>query len=174
MGLGAHVLSRPPPPVDTPLDPFILYENPSVITTFYIDHRRLETIIGVRDQFRLGGLRSVARIFYSLLARKSLQVVLPEYYMISFCPKMANLKNSRGLHCSPPPPPPASYAYARDYGLNYIFLQGALGVDREHHPPPNPQKHRIHTKVRTCFSFLPPNLIISVTPRRVRKRGWGC
>ena len=27
--------------------------------------------IGVRDQFRLGGLRSVARIFYPLLARKS-------------------------------------------------------------------------------------------------------
>ena len=28
-------------------------------------------IIGVRDQFRLGGLRSVARILYPLLARKS-------------------------------------------------------------------------------------------------------
>ena len=36
--------------------------------------------IGVRDQFRLGGLRSVARIFYPLLARKSSG--LPEYYMI--------------------------------------------------------------------------------------------
>ena len=40
------------------------------------------TFIGVRDQFRLGGLRSVARIFYPLLARKSSG--LPEYYMIFF------------------------------------------------------------------------------------------
>ena len=49
-------------------------------------------IIDVRDQFRLGGLRSVARIFHPLLARKSRGL-----------PENGYLKNSRG--CRPPPPP---------------------------------------------------------------------
>ena len=46
-------------------------------------------IIGVRDQFHLGGgggLRSVANIFIHCLPEN--QVVLPEYYTI-FCLKMA-------------------------------------------------------------------------------------
>ena len=47
-------------------------------------------IIGVRDQFRLGGPRSVARIFSPIVACPNIfskcclpenQVVLPEYYM---------------------------------------------------------------------------------------------
>ena len=44
-------------------------------------------IIGVRDQFRVGGLRSVARIFSPLLARKSsgFARILPDF----FCPNMA-------------------------------------------------------------------------------------
>ena len=66
--------------------------------------------IGVRDQFRLGGLRSVARIFYPLLARKSSGFAR---ILHDFLPEYGYLKNSMG-GCSPPsppPPPPASYAY---------------------------------------------------------------
>ena len=38
--------------------------------------------IGVRDQFHLGGLRSVARIFSPLLARKSsgFARILPDFF----------------------------------------------------------------------------------------------
>ena len=56
-------------------------------------HRR------IRDQFRLGGLRSVARIFSPLLARKSsgFARILHE-----FLPENGYLKTSRGLQ--PPPP----------------------------------------------------------------------
>ena len=66
--------------------------------------------IGVRVQFRLGGLRSVARIFSPLLARKSsgFARILPD-----FLPEYGYFQNSRG-GCSPPsppPPPPGSYAY---------------------------------------------------------------
>ena len=45
--------------------------------------------IGVRDQFRLGGLRSVARILIFIHCLPENQVVLPEYYMIPPPPKMA-------------------------------------------------------------------------------------
>ena len=57
--------------------------------------------IGVRDQFRLGGLRSVARIFSPLLARKSsgFARILPD-----FLPEYGYFENSRGGGCSPPPP----------------------------------------------------------------------
>ena len=45
-------------------------------------------LMGVRDQFRLGGLRSVARIFFPLLARKSngFARILQDFF---FCPNMA-------------------------------------------------------------------------------------
>ena len=62
------------------------------------------TGIGVRDQFRLGGLSSVARIFSPLLARKSsgFARILPD-----FLPEYGYLKNSRGGGgCQSPPPPP--------------------------------------------------------------------
>ena len=59
--------------------------------------------IGVRDQFRLGGLRSVARIFSPLLARKSsgFARILPD-----FLPEYGYFENSRGAAAPPPPPPP--------------------------------------------------------------------
>ena len=66
------------------------------------------TCIGVRDQFRLGGLRSVARIFSPLLARKSsgFARILPD-----FLPEYGYFENSRGGGAAAPQPP-ASYAYA--------------------------------------------------------------
>ena len=59
-------------------------------------------IIGVRDQFRLGGLRSVARIFSPLLARKSsgFARILPD-----FLPEYGYFQNSRGGGGGAPPPP---------------------------------------------------------------------
>ena len=59
--------------------------------------------IGVRDQFRLGGLRSVARIFSPLLARKSsgFARILPD-----FLPEYGYFDNSRGAAAPPTPPPP--------------------------------------------------------------------
>ena len=66
--------------------------------------------IGVWDHFRLGGLRSVARIFYPLLARKlsGFARILHEFLL-----EYGYLKNSRGGGAgADPPPPPASYAYA--------------------------------------------------------------
>ena len=71
--------------------------------------------MGVQNQFRLRGLRSVARIFFPLLARKSsgfariVHDLLPEY---------GYLKNSRGLQ--PPPPPSASYTYDASEQTLYI------------------------------------------------------
>ena len=63
----------------------------------------------IRDQFCLGGLRSVARIFSPLLARKSSGFAR----ILHFLPENGYLKNSRGAAApSPQPPPPASYAYA--------------------------------------------------------------
>ena len=46
------------------------------------------TSISVRDEFRLGGLKSLARIFIFHCLHEN-QVVLPEYYLIFFYPKMA-------------------------------------------------------------------------------------
>ena len=60
---------------------------------------------GVRGQFRLGGLRSVARIFYPLLARKSsgFARILHDF----FCPNMAIWKIlGSGLAARPPPRKP--------------------------------------------------------------------
>ena len=58
--------------------------------------------IGVRDQFRLGGLRSVARIFSPLLARKSsgFARILPD-----FLPEYGYFENSRGAAAPPPRTP---------------------------------------------------------------------
>ena len=58
--------------------------------------------IGVRDQFRLGGLRSVARIFCSI-ACPNITGFFP--------PKMAIWKILGGC----PPPPPALYAYVHPF-----------------------------------------------------------
>ena len=58
--------------------------------------------IGVRDQFRLGGLRSVARIFSPLLARKSSGFAR---ILHNFLPKNCYFKNSRGATAPPPPAP---------------------------------------------------------------------
>ena len=64
--------------------------------------------MGVRDQFRLGGLRSVARYFLHCLPET--QVVFHEYYMIFLLlPEYGYLKISRGLQ--PPPPPPRLVRY---------------------------------------------------------------
>ena len=59
-------------------------------------------IIGIRDQFRLGGRRSVARIFSPLLARKSsgFAQILQDFFIYFFA-ENRYLKNSR----APPPPP---------------------------------------------------------------------
>ena len=68
-------------------------------------HIILDGRMGVRDQFCLGGLRSVARIFSPLLARKSsgFARILHDFF---FCPNMAVWKILGGCsHPSPPPPP---------------------------------------------------------------------
>ena len=52
-----------------------------------IDLRSQSRSISVRDEFRIGGLKSLARIFFFHCLHEN-QVVLPEYYLI-FCPKMA-------------------------------------------------------------------------------------
>ena len=72
--------------------------------------------IGVRDQFRLGGLRSVARIVSPLLARKSNGFA---QILHAFLPENGYLKNSREAADPQPPPPPASYAY--DITLIFFF-----------------------------------------------------
>ena len=61
-------------------------------------------LIGVRDRFCLGGLRSVAWKFSSLLAQKSSGFAR---ILHDFClPENGYLKYSRGLQPQPPPPPP--------------------------------------------------------------------
>ena len=55
--------------------------------------------MGVRNQFRLGGLRSTR--ISSGFAR----------ILHDFLPKNCYLKNYRGAAAPPAPPPPASYAY---------------------------------------------------------------
>ena len=60
-------------------------------------HRR------IRDQFRLGGLRSVAPIFSPLLARKSSDFAL---ILHAFLPENGYLKKLKGAAAPPPPHPP--------------------------------------------------------------------
>ena len=83
--------------------------------------------IGVRDQFYfLGGgeLRSLARIFYPVLARKSsgfagiLHVFLPE---------SCHFENSRGLH--PPSPPPPSLICLWWYLFHVFFWNRTCTVE---------------------------------------------
>ena len=79
------------------------YDYYRIVANYFIAEAPSNPLVGVRDQFHLGGLRSVARIFSPLLARKSsgfaqiLHVFLPEY---------GYLKNSRGAAAPPPPPSP--------------------------------------------------------------------
>ena len=51
-------------------------------------------VIGIRDEFRSGGLKSLARIFFPLIARKSsgFARILPDFFL----PENGYLKNSRG------------------------------------------------------------------------------
>ena len=81
-------------------------------------------IISVRDEFRSGGLKSLARIFFQLLARKSsgFARILPDLF---FLPENGYLKNSRGAGCSPPQPH-GPYAY----GTNYLPLHSPEKVDK--------------------------------------------
>ena len=76
--------------------------------------------IGVRDEFRSGGLKSLARIFFPLLAQKSggFARILPE-----FLPENGYLKNYRGG--SPPQPHGihGPYAYA---AYNYNVLGNCI------------------------------------------------
>ena len=62
------------------------------------------TFIGVRDQFRLGGLRSVARIFSPLLARKSsgFARILTDFFFA----RIWLFSKFQGGGAPPPPPPP--------------------------------------------------------------------
>ena len=67
----------------------------------------------------LGGLRSVARIFYPLLARKSSGFARILHH---FLPENGYLRNSRGLQPPAPPPAPASYAYACSPCMHGLFF----------------------------------------------------
>ena len=59
--------------------------------------------VRVRDHF-VRGLKSLARIFYPSLARKSSGFA---QVLLAFLPKNCHLKNSRGMEPPPPPPPPS-------------------------------------------------------------------
>ena len=63
--------------------------------------------IGVRDQFRLGGLRSVARIFSPLLARKSsgFARILLDFFFARIC-LFEKIQGGGGGAAAPSPPPP--------------------------------------------------------------------
>ena len=86
--------------------------NHTVLISLYFDRNAMHEwtclCIGVREQFRLGG-RSVARILYLLLARKSSG--LPVYYMIFFLARILLFDKFSGGFSPPPPPAPASYVY---------------------------------------------------------------
>ena len=79
--------------------------------------------MGVRDQFRLGGLRSVARIFSPLLARKSsgFARILHDFF---FWPEYGYLKYSRGGggQPAPPPPPPRTPRVEPNQYPVYIYI----------------------------------------------------
>ena len=86
------------------------------ITHMYVGmYVYMYVIIGVRDQFRLGGLRSVARIFSQLLARKSsgFAQILPDFFARIWL--FSNFQGGLQPPSPPPPPPPASYAYVCMY-----------------------------------------------------------
>ena len=83
--------------------------------------------MGVRDQFRLGGLRSVAWIFSPLLARKSSGFVRILHY---FLPEYGYVKNSRGV-CSPPPPPPRTPMNVCMYVCAYVCVLSHKEVKSE-------------------------------------------
>ena len=61
--------------------------------------------MGIRDQFPLGGLRSVARIFSPLLAQTSSGFARILNDFLFFLPENGYLKNARGATAPPPPPP---------------------------------------------------------------------
>ena len=88
------VCSTPPPPPRTRLYCEVGSWN------------KLLRSIGVRDHFRLGGLRSVARIFSPLLARKSsgFARILHDFFFF-FLPENGYLKIPGGGGSSPRPPP---------------------------------------------------------------------
>ena len=73
--------------------------------------------ISIRDEVRLRGLKSLARIFFPLLARKSsgFARILPDFFM----PENCYLKYSRGVAAPPPPQPYGPYAYAEKEWVIY-------------------------------------------------------
>ena len=66
-------------------------------------HSVIHPAIGVRDQFRLRGLRSVAPNIFSIACLK-IKWFFPN--ITCFSPENGYLKNSRGLQPPPPRPPP--------------------------------------------------------------------
>ena len=74
---------------------------------------------GVRDEFRSGGLKSLARMFFVHYLHVN-QGVLPEYYLI-FCPENGCFKNSRGA--AAPLNPNGPYAYESNAQEHNIYLQ---------------------------------------------------
>ena len=81
------------------------------------------TGIGVWDHFCLGGLRSVARIFSPLLARKSsgFARILHDFF---FARKWLFEKLQGG--CSPPPPPPPRTPTATGTFLTTAFMRNPI------------------------------------------------
>ena len=81
---------------------FIVPISPNKMIQYLSTYRHIPPTIGVRDQFRLGGLRSVARIFSPLLARKSSSFarILPD-----FLPEYGYFETFRGGWAPPPPAP---------------------------------------------------------------------
>ena len=112
---------------------------------------------GVRDHFRVGGggLRSVARIFFPLLARKSsgFARILHDF----FCPKMAICKIPGG--CSPPSPPPPRLVRLCVHALTWHTKVVSLCQNNQQRDPRQSSKalfsrsnetHRISTKIWQC------------------------
>ena len=74
------------------------------------------THMGVRDQFRLGGLRSVARIFSPLLARKSsgFAWILHDFFLPEYGDFYINSRGAAAPPAPPPPPPPRTPMCTQD------------------------------------------------------------
>ena len=133
--------------------------------------------IGVRDQFRLGGLRSVARTFYPLLARMCFAQILHDFF---FCPKMAIWKILGGsLQPSPPPPPPRPSRLVRlcptlFKGLKHELIHYRHGNaerfgwwQRSSDPPSLPNTNGVSFKLRRRYQSKRPALLL-MTPLNPR------
>ena len=115
--------------------------------------------IGIRDQFRLGGLRSVARIFSPLLARKSsgFARILPNFIARIWLFE----KFQGGGGCSPPapppPPPPASYAYDGRYNFRKLGVKISVRLQRKKgHETARLKAWRFCVRGKICRGGSPP------------------